>query len=148
MTPPSLQTAIEAFNANDLGAILYQAGVKDLPKSKDGKVKLWAQMIGDPERIRAAHGKASSRPRRALELLQRVEGEVRTQRFRDLLARAGIIETKKDNAATPWMQIGVKRGIDPDPSTFEQLLGLFVAERPDLDARAARGHARQRPHRL
>ena len=122
MTPPSLYTAIEAFNANDLGAILYQAGVKDLPKSKDGKVKLWAQLIGDSERVRAALAKLPPRPRRALELLQRVDSDVRTQRFRDLLARAGIIETKTDNAATPWMQSDVKRGIDPDPATFEQLL--------------------------
>ena len=126
MTPPSLYTAIEAFNANDLGAILYQAGVKDLPKSKDGKVRLWAEMIGDAERIRAVLAKLPPRPRRALELLQRVEGEVRTQRFRDLLARAGIIETRKDNAAAPWMQTDVKRGIDPDPSTFEQMLAHLL----------------------
>ena len=37
MTPPSLPIAIEAFNANDLTAILYQAGVKDLPKAKMAK---------------------------------------------------------------------------------------------------------------
>ena len=37
MTPPSLPVAIEAFNANDLTVILYQAGVKDLPKARMAK---------------------------------------------------------------------------------------------------------------
>ncbi len=86
-------------------------------------------MGADDQRL-SAHtrraGKASPRPRRALELLQRVEGEVRTQRFRDLLARAGVIETKQDNATSPWTQIGVKHGIDADPSTFEQILAYLL----------------------
>ena len=126
MTPPSLQTAIDAFNANDLGAILYHAGVADLPKTKEGKVKLWAQKIGDGQRIRGALARLSPRPRRALELLQRVEGEVRTQRFRELLARDGILETKRDDTAGPRALIDVKRGIDPDPSTFEQILAHLL----------------------
>ena len=126
MTPPSLPVAIEAFNANDLTAILYQAGVKDLPKSKDGKVKLWAQLIGDAKRIRAALAKLPARPRRALEVLQRAEGEMRTQRFRDLLAREGISEKKKDNAAAQWGRTDVQHGIDPDPTTFEQILASLL----------------------
>jgi len=126
MTPPSLPVAIEAFNANDLTAILYQAGVKDLPKSKDGKVRLWAQLIGDAERIRAALAKLPARPRRALELLQRAEGEVRTQRFRDLLAREGISEKKKGNPAAQWGRTDIQHGIDPDPTTFEQILASLL----------------------
>ena len=126
MTPPSLPTAIEAFNANDLTAILYQAGVKDLPKSKDGKVRLWAQLIGDADRIDAALAKLPARPRRALELLQRAEGEVRTQRFRDLVAREGISEKKKDNAAAQWGRTDVQHGIDPDPTNFEQILASLL----------------------
>ena len=126
MTPPSLPVAIEAFNANDLTAILYQAGVKDLPKAKDGKVKLWAQLIGDANRIREVLAKLPARPRRALEVLQRAEGEVRTQRFRDLLAREGISERKKENPAAQWGRTDVQRGIDLEPTTFEQILASLL----------------------
>jgi hypothetical protein len=125
MTPPSLPVAIEAFNANDLTAILYQAGIKDLPKSKDGKVRLWAQLIGEGERIHRALASLPARPRRALEMLQRAEGEVRTQRFRDLLAREGISEKKKDSAAQ-WGRTDIRHGIDLDPTTFEQILATLL----------------------
>jgi hypothetical protein len=126
VTPPALDIAIQMFNANDLGTILYQAGVRDLPKSKDGKVKLWTQLIGDATRIKAALAGLPERPRRALELLQRFDGEIRTRRFRDLLTRAGIIETKKENPAEPWAQNDVRRGIDPNPANFEQLLAHLL----------------------
>ncbi len=63
---------------------------------------------------------------RALELLQRAEGEVRTQRFRDLLAREGISEKKKDNAAAQWGRTDIRHGIDLDPTTFEQILASLL----------------------
>jgi len=95
MTPPALKQALEGFNANDLGTVLRQAGVVDIPKTKEGKVKLWMQLISDPARIRLALGKLTPRCRRALELLQAAEGELRTRRYQSLLERAGIADTER-----------------------------------------------------
>lgn len=78
MTPPPLRVAIDAFRANDVATVLRTAGVVDMPKTKDGKTDLWEKLIGDPGRIRIALGRINARCRKALQLLQLADGEVRT----------------------------------------------------------------------
>lgn len=100
MTPPTLREAIEAFNANDLGTILRETGIRDIPKTKEGKVNLWRQQMADPARIRQALAHLKPRTLKALQLLQAMEqAELRTTRFRSLLARAGI--TQKESQKAP-----------------------------------------------
>ena len=144
MTPPTMLEALNVFNANDLGTILRQAGVSDLPKTKEGKNKLWLQMVGDPARINQALVGLPVRCRRALELLQAAESELRTQRFRGLLDRAGILETpgKKGDNIIPWPQAGGRPEAASNPATFERSAGGPAETRPDLDLRAAGGCAR------
>ena len=40
MTAPPLREAIDAFRANELSAVLYAAGAREVPKSKQSKVDL------------------------------------------------------------------------------------------------------------
>lgn len=97
MTPPKLAQALDDFNANDLGSVLSAAGVADVPKLKHHKVRLWIGMVGDPARIQRALAGLTPGNRRALELLQGVGGEVRTERFRSLLVRAGVVSPKAED---------------------------------------------------
>ena len=108
MTPPSLQTAIDAFNANDLGAILYHAGVADLPKTKEGKVKLWAQKIGDEGALRGALARLSPRPRPRSSCCSGSRGKYARNASASCFARDGILETKRDDTAGPRALIDVK----------------------------------------
>lgn len=90
MTPP-LREALEAFNATNLGHVLFWAGVTDLPKSKDEKITLWLGMVGDVQRIQRALQRLSEPERRGLEILQIRGGELPTNRFRDLLLQAKVV---------------------------------------------------------
>ncbi len=96
MTPPQLERALDDFNSNDLGAVLAAAGVTDIPRLKHARVKLWLKLVGDPARIQRALAGLTPGQRRALELLQGVGGEMRTQRFRSLLVRAGLVVPKEE----------------------------------------------------
>lgn len=126
MTPPALRDAIDAFNANDIGAMLRQAGIRDLPKTKEGKAKLWAERLTDPARIRQALASLKPRPRKALELLQASDGELRTARFRSLLERSGITqaESKRPQPSRLWGPVQPETA--PDPVTFEEVLGNLL----------------------
>lgn len=95
MTPPKLAKALDDFNANDLGAVLSTAGVADVPKLKHEKVRLWIRLVGDPARIQRALAGLTPESRRALELLQGTGGELRTERFRSILVRAGVVLPKE-----------------------------------------------------
>lgn len=101
MTPPPLAQALEDFNANDLTSVLRDAGVVDMPKSKRDKIQLWLQMVGDPGRIRLALDRLAPASRRALQMLQHVDGEVRTVRFRSLLVHAGVANPRSESALNP-----------------------------------------------
>ena len=95
MTPPTLAAALDEFNSNDLGGVLYKAGVADIPKTKHDKVKLWLEMVGDPDRIHRTLVGLTPPSRRALELLQGQGGEVRTERFRSLLLRTAVVSAEE-----------------------------------------------------
>ncbi len=97
MTPPPLARALDDFNANDLTTVLRDADVVDMPKSKRDKIQLWLHMVGDPVRIRLALDRLTPASRRALQILQRVDGEVRTVRFRSLLVRAGVANPRDES---------------------------------------------------
>lgn len=97
MTPPKLAQALDDFNANDLGSVLSAAGVTDVPKLKHEKVRIWTRLVGDPARIQRALAELEPGNRRALELLQGVGGELRTERFRSLLVRAGVVSPKTED---------------------------------------------------
>ncbi len=105
MTRPALAQALEDFNANDLTSVLRAAGVIDLPKTKQDKIKLWLKMVGDPARIRRALDQLTPSNRRALEILQGVEGEVRTVRYRSLLVRAGVANANDEMPPRPGGQL-------------------------------------------
>ncbi len=100
MTPPPLRVAIDAFRANDVATVLRTAGVVDMPKTKDGKTDLWEKLIGDPGRIRIALGRINARCRKALQLLQLADGEVRTARYRGLLQRSGVLKEEPKQKRT------------------------------------------------
>ena len=128
MTPPMMLETLNIFNANDLGSVLRQAGVSDLPKTKEGKNKLWLQMVGDPARINQALVGLPLRYRRALELLQTAESELRTQRYRGLLERAGILETpgKTGDNIIAWPQAGARPESAANPATFGEVLAALL----------------------
>lgn len=127
MTPPKLREAIDTFNANDIGVMLRQAGIRDLPKTKEGKGKLWEQQMTDPARIRSVLAGLKPRPRKALQLLQAMDvAELRTSRFRSLLERGGITQAESTRArqAYPWADARPETA--PDPATFEEVLGNLL----------------------
>ncbi len=126
MTRPSLYDAISLFNANDLGTILIEAGQVSPPKNKEGKTRLWLELIGQPERIRRAHARLNDRARRALEQLQLAGGEMRTSRFQSLLVDAGIIEREnKRKPASIWSTLS-RPEMAPHPQAFSEILAHLL----------------------
>ncbi len=123
MTQPLLPVAIDAFNANDLGTILRHAGVADVPKTKEGKVRLWLEQVKNPERISRELARLPDRCRRALAVLQAADGELRTLRFRSLLERGGITgsESKRGRAFVP-----VRPEAVANPVTFAEVLAALL----------------------
>jgi len=91
MTPPPLNLALEDLSANILAAVLQAAGVGEMPKFKQDKIRLWLNLVGDPLRIQRALAGLSPTQRRALEILQIGGNEIRTDLFRGRLARAGVV---------------------------------------------------------
>jgi hypothetical protein len=89
MTPP-LHEALDAFNAASLGHVLLWAGVAEVPKLKEDKIRLWLELVGDPQRIQRALQRLSEQERRALQILQVKGGALRTERFRSLVQQAGL----------------------------------------------------------
>lgn len=127
MTAPPLHDAIEMFRANDLITILKTAGVTDMPKSKEEKVRLWARLIGDETRIRVALGRVNARCRKALEILQLAGGELRTARFRSLLARSGHLkESTRERRAVLYTYYNQQTENAADPGTFEEVLAALL----------------------
>lgn len=123
MTHPPLTAAIDAFNANDLGVILHQAGVIDVPKTKEGKTRLWGQLIGNPERIGRELARLPARCRRALEVLQAADGELRTLRFHSRLERGGITGSEGKRGRT----VGQDRPeLVTNPITFPEVLAALL----------------------
>jgi hypothetical protein len=126
MTRPSLYEAINLFNANDLGTILIEAGQPNPPKTKEGKTRLWLELIGQPERIHRTHARLNERARRALEQLQLVGGEMRTTRFQSLLVDAGIIEREnKRKPASVWSTLS-RPEMAPHPQAFAEILAHLL----------------------
>ncbi len=127
MTPPPLRQAIDAFRANDLNTILRTAGVRDIPKFKDEKAALWAKLIADPQRIQTALRQINNRCRKALEVLQRADGELRTERYRALLTRAGIVkEPAPGKRRATYSSYGQHPEHASDPMTFEEVLAALL----------------------
>ncbi len=127
MTPPPLRQAIEAFRANDLSTILRTAGVNDVPKFKDEKVALWAKLMADPKRIQTALNRINGRCRKALEVLQRADGELRTERYRLLLTRAGIVkEPAAGKHRTAYFVDRQHPENAGDPKTFAEVLAALL----------------------
>ncbi|MCX7708178.1 MAG: helicase-associated domain-containing protein [Anaerolineae bacterium] len=127
MTKPTLLEAIEAFNANDVATMLRHAGVHDVPKSKEGKSRLWLKQMTDPGRIRQALEKLTPRARQALQVLQAREGaELRTSRYRELLLKANII-TSEIKRPTYGFSPGIQTpAAISDPRTFEEILAVLL----------------------
>lgn len=126
MTRPDLFDAINAFNANDLGAMLVAAGHPNPPKNKEGKVKLWVEEIGQPARINRALEQVDERAHRALELLQRYGGEMRTARFRSLLVQHGIAEKDDSRGRTSMWSNLSRPELAPHPRTFSEVLAHLL----------------------
>lgn len=127
MTAPPLQNAIDAFRANDVATILRTAGVVDVPKTKDGKTELWVKMIGDPTRIRTALGRINARCRKALQILQLADGEIRTTRFQSLLKRNGVLkEAVKTKRTNVYNYYGQHPENTTDPGTFDEVLAMLL----------------------
>jgi hypothetical protein len=127
MTPPKLAQALDDFNANDLGAVLSEAGVTDVPKLKHQKVRLWINMVGDPARIQRALAGLAPGNRRALELLQGVDGEMRTERFRSLLVRAGVVSPKtEDPYGYTYKREPAPAKKEPDLPQFRHVLASLL----------------------
>lgn len=126
MTRPDLYDAINFFNANDLGTILIEAGQLNPPKNKEGKTRLWMELIGQPERIRRAYERLNERARRALEQLQLAGGEMRTTRFRSLLVETGIIERENPRKpASVWSSLS-RPEMAPHPRAFAEILAHLL----------------------
>ena len=53
MTAPPLREAFDAYKTETLSAVLGQAGVSAIPKTKEDKVSLWILVM--PDRKRIAH---------------------------------------------------------------------------------------------
>ena len=123
MTPPLLASALDEFNSNDLGYVLSEAGVVNLPKTKQAKIELWLELVGDPDRIRRALAKLTPPSRRALELLQGIDADVRTERFRSLLLRTGVVTAEE---MSPYGGYSSSRKapakIDPSKPSFSETL--------------------------
>lgn len=127
MTAPPLHDAIEMFRVSDLTTILRTAGVTDLPKTKEEKVRLWTRLIGDETRIRTALSRVNARCRKALEILQLAGGELRTARFRSLLARSGQQkESTRSKRAILYNYYSSQPENAPDPGTFEEVLAALL----------------------
>lgn len=125
MTAPPLIEAIHLFRANDVGTMIRLAGVVDVPKSKDEKSRLWAQLIGQEERVKAALRRVNPRCRKALDLLRQAGGELRTARFRTLLAQAGIsLPESKRSSRDRWYAPHPEDA--SDPATFEEILAALL----------------------
>lgn len=127
MTEPNLLAAIEAFNANDIAMMLRHAGVRDVPKSKEGKSALWLKQMTNPERIRQAVARLPLRARQALQVLQAREGaELRTSRYRELLLKANII-TRESKRPVFGYSSSIQNPITiSDPRTFEEILAVLL----------------------
>lgn len=123
MTLPRLAATLDDFNANDLGQMLIGAGVLDAPKLKQDKVRLWLTLVGDPDRIQRALAGLSPAGRRALELLQGMDGEVRTERFRGQLVRSGVASAQEESTYS-YRGAAAKPGSDLPPASrlLEELL--------------------------
>jgi hypothetical protein len=127
MTAPTLQDAIDAFRANDVGTILRAAGITDIPKTKDGKTELWLKLIGDPARIRTALGRINARCRKALQIVQLADGEIRTTRFQSLLKRNGLLkEAAKTKRTNVYNYYGQHPENTTDPGTFDEVLAALL----------------------
>lgn len=123
MTLPKLAATLDDFNANDLGQMLIGAGVLDAPKLKQDKVRIWLTVVGDPNRIQRALAGLSPAGRRALELLQGMEGEVRTERLRGQLVRSGVASPQEESAYS-YRGAAAKpaSGLPPASRLLEELL--------------------------
>ncbi|MBM4456657.1 MAG: hypothetical protein FJ011_02640 [Chloroflexi bacterium] len=125
MTAPPLREAIDGFRANELSAVLYAAGVRDVPKSKQSKVDLWTRLMADPARIQQALSKLTPRGLKALQALQALgSGEVRASRYRAVLERAKLLEAQTRQRALRYAQPTPENATDP--VTFEEILAALL----------------------
>ncbi|MEZ4770159.1 MAG: helicase-associated domain-containing protein [Caldilineales bacterium] len=129
MTPPPLAAALDQFNSNVLGSVLYAAGVSDVPKAKNAKVRLWLTLVGDPDRIHRSLAQLTPVARRSLELLQSAGGEMRTNRFQGLLARLGVVSQQTES---PYDSYGSRRLSQTSARQDKSGKPLFSAVLEDL----------------
>ena len=126
MTAPPLREAFDAYKTETLSAVLGQAGVSAIPKTKEDKVSLWILVMPDRKRIERSLSQLTPRCRKALELLQAAGGELRTSRFESLVARAGLLE-KQSKQKKPAERWATTRPEDAaDPATFLEVLAALV----------------------
>lgn len=126
MTAPPLREAFDAYKTETLSAVLGQAGVSAIPKTKEDKVSLWILVMPDRKRIERSLGQLTPRCRKALELLQAAGGELRTSRFESLVTRAGLLE-KQSKQKKPAERWATTRPEDAaDPATFQEVLAALV----------------------
>ena len=130
MTVPSLREAIDQVRANVVGSMLQAAGVVDVPKTKEGKMDLWAAVLVDKRRIQQAYERLTPRCRSALHvLLARGPGaELRTVRFRVLLAAGRAAGEGKPPARNGLVCTGSRTSADP--VTFEEILAALLKNWP------------------
>jgi hypothetical protein len=125
MTPPPLRQAVDAFRAGDLATMLQAAGVANVPKNKEGKVALWAELIGNARRVGNALSALNERERKALQLLQLRGGELRTERYRAILERAGVTQ-RPEPQPKPGGRAGALVAARSRAATYEELLAALL----------------------
>lgn len=129
MTPPNLAAVLEEFHANDLAAVLIQAGVANVPKAKPDKIRLWLTLVGDPQRIQHALARLTPAQRRALEILQLAKGEMRTERFGSRLVLAGVASAQAERAFSHDSRTATQTPhATPSLQPFAQLLRDMLRE--------------------
>lgn len=126
MTPPPLKEVLDEFKSDHLGQIIREAGVSEVPKSKEARVALWMLLLPDAKRIQRSLEALTPRCRAALEVLQRAGGELRTTRFEDRLMRAELLEmtSRQPRPASSWQNPPPENATDP--VTFPEVVAALL----------------------
>jgi hypothetical protein len=128
MTIPTLRDAVEQIRANIITTMLQTAGVTDVPKTKEGKIALWATTLLNEQRIKQAYARLTPRCQSALlVMLARGPGaEMRTARFHALLQQAGLLEKESHQKSTGWYAPSPEEA--RDPVIFEEVLAALLKQ--------------------
>lgn len=128
MTPPPLRGVLDEFKSDHLGLMIHNAGVSEVPKTKEAKVALWALLLPDAKRIRRSLEALTPRCRSALEVLQGAGGELRTARFAARLNRAGLLEqqSRQPRPKSSWQNPQPEDAVDP--VTFPEVVAALMLQ--------------------